>query len=313
MSTLSPISVTTQLATSVDPAPISVEQQEQRVADQQATNRIASTNASASEAETADRYSNASVVDLTNGFESRVSNNNKVFNIQERLPPGVTAGAEKVTDFKTTTSFVDRRGNKLGKDLRVKIKVPPKYLEGIAAPLSLHHGILFPYTPQIQFEVGADYGTSAPIHSNYTVYFYQRSKVNPISITGKFTVSNENDADILISTMHCLRSLTKMRFGSDVDRGAPPPVCRLNGHGSFMFDNVPVVIQNFRFEYPDAVDYFTYKKANSQGEFGSDTVSSVPVLSTISVTVLPVYSRNEMQQFSVTKYINGGFNGLGYL
>ena len=316
MPTLSSDAVTTQPVTEASPDPISIQEQETLTTQQDLAGRAAATNQDTTAQETLEKYGTASAVDLS-GFEGfgKSLDNNKIFNPTERLPRDVPFGAEKKQDISLQTSVIDRRGNKLGTDLRVKIKVPPKYLDGLNKPLSLHHGIIFPYTPQIQFEQSADYGTTNPVHSNYSIYFYQRSKIGSITISGKFSVQNENDAAILIATIHCLKSLTKMRFGGakmgDTDSGAPPPVCRLSGHGTMMFDNVPVVVQNFRFELPDNVDYFTIKELSTLAASGG--VTSLPVLSTIAVTLLPVYSREEMQNFSVTKFINGSLRGQGYL
>jgi hypothetical protein len=266
---------------------------------------------------TTDQYQNASVVDLTND-ETTAQSLNRTSLLLERTVPGVPAGAEKQSLFPNVTNMFDRKGNKLGDDLRVKIKVPAKYLDGICEPLTLHNGILFPYTPIMNYELKADYGTANPVHSNFTIYFYQRSSIGPISITGKFTVENEQDAIILAATIHCLKSLTRMRFGGaksgDIDSGAPPPVCRLVGHGDSVLDNVPVVVSSFRLDLQDNIDYFTlrtnYSKFAGQG---GDYITSLPTISTLNITCLPVYSRNEMQNFSVTKYLNGAFRGQGFI
>jgi hypothetical protein len=73
-----------------------------------------------------------------------------------------------------------------------------------------------------------------------------------------------------------------------------------------MLKNVPVAITSFRVELPDSVDYFVYDSKY----YGKN---SVPVMSTIAVTCLPMYSRNEMQEFSVTGYLNGSFAGRGFI
>lgn len=265
---------------------------------------------------TLEKYEMSSLVDLTDGETFEKTNNTKGF-LLERTVPGVPPGAEKPALFSNVNVF-DRKGNKLGKDLRVKLRVPRKYLDGMAEPLSLHQGILFPYTPQINYELKADYGTSSPVHNNFTIYFYQRSSIGPINITGKFTVENEDDAIMLAATIHCLKSLTRMRFGGaksgDIDSGAPPPVCRLDGHGDSVLDNVPVVLQTFRLDLPDNIDYFTLRTNYNQfaGQNG-DFITSFPTVSTIVLTCLPIYSRNEMQNFSVTKYLNGAFKGQGII
>jgi hypothetical protein len=211
------------------------------------------------------------------------------------LQPSATPAAVNVISANGTAPSVDTR---------VKIKVPGEYLTiftqgGEFLELTNNGGIVFPYTPQISYEHKADFSPLAPIHSNYPVYFYQRSSVTPISIQGKFTVQNENDAAIYLSTVHLLRALTKMRSGDESNAGSPPPVCRLFAYGLFSLDNVPVSISSVKIDLPDSVDYFSTGKNNRI--FGT---TAVPTLSTISVTCIPMYSRSEMQNFTVPNWLN---------
>jgi hypothetical protein len=205
------------------------------------------------------------------------------------------------------------------KDMRVKIRVPSNYLttltQGSAnGELSSQGfgGVIFPYTPTISLEHKADYSSQQPLHSNYAINFYKSSGISDITITGKFTVQNETEALIYLSTVRLLSALTKMRFGGrvgDSDSGAPPPVCRLDGYGEYSLKNVPIIITNFKHDLPDDVDYFTVGKNG-----GPISMTSVPTRSTLSVTCRVAYSRAEMQQISVTKYLDiGSLRGKGYL
>jgi hypothetical protein len=206
-------------------------------------------------------------------------------------------------------------GKTLGTDMRVRIKVPDFYREYlkpfVAWDRSLYNlgGIIFPYTPQISYDNKADYAALTPTHSNYTQYFYKNSSVTEINIIGKFTVQNESDAYRLLSTVHLLKALTKMRSGGEPDSGAPPPVCRLFAYGQKMLDNTPIVIRSVRFELPEGVDYFTVDK--SSDNFKPEP-ASVPTLCTITVGCYAVYSRNEIQNFTVKNWLNKGRTG-GYL
>jgi len=276
------------------------------------------TNKSASETETETLYQNSSLVSLVNTSDDTdfdKTRNKSGFSFNRRL--SIPFGAEKQVIQSTSISVIDRKGNKLDKDLRVKLRIPPKYFTNLTEPLSIFEGIIFPYTPSIQYEVKADYGSVNPVHGNFPVNFYQRSSITPINITGKFSVQNETDARIYVATMVMLRAITKMRSGGarsgDPDSGAPPPVCRLSGHGSSMFDNIPVVVTNYRVEFPDNVDYFTVNTGSQQSDFGTNNITSVPVISTISIVCLPMYSRDEMQQFSVNRYLAGEFKGKGFI
>lgn len=227
----------------------------------------------------------------------------------------IPAGAEAPQPTAAVLNIKNAQGILVKDDLRVRIRVPKGYLQlstvGLGNELANLSGIVFPYTPQITYDVKADYGGVNPTHGNYTQYFYKSSSVGGINITGKFTVQNEKDAGVYLATIHLLKSLTKMRFGADPDAGAPPPVCRLSAYG-FPINNVPIVIASFRVDLPDSVDYFTLGKSNPGAQYGQ---SSVPVSSTIALTCYPMYSRQEMQDFSVTGWLDNepDFKSKGYL
>jgi hypothetical protein len=281
------------------------------------------TNPSESEGETADRYANAEVVspidfaEDDDVFIKLPDPIDEVADFGKRIVPGVAFGATPPPPPKVEINMVDINGNKLGKDLRARIMVPSNYLTeyttGLAGELGVRnlHGIVFPYTPTIGVEYKADYASQQPLHSNFPINFYQKSTVGSISISGKFSVENAKDAAVYIATVHLLKALTRMRSGGkngDHDSGSPPPVCRLFAHGTWMFNNVPVAITSFRVELPDSVDYFTMKDTNQYD------MTSVPTMSTIAVTLLPMYSRNEMLNFNVTDYIGSSdFQKRGYL
>lgn len=272
------------------------------------------TNPGQSDLETTSRYENAGIVDLSGEFvDERLENRRKNLGLRGREIPGISEGAEPLAVADPSITFVDFQGNNLGKDLRVRIKVPPKYLSGLAAPLRNQGGILFPYTPTLSYDVSADYGNINPMHSNFSVSFYQRSKISQINVVGKFSVQNEDDAVKYIASKFLLQALTKMRSGGarsgDPDSGAPPPVCRLVGYGDMMFDNVPISITNFRLELQDSVDYIT----TNINMNGITKVFSVPTLSTFSISCITMFSRNEMQGFSVDGYLNGNFAGKGFI
>lgn len=229
----------------------------------------------------------------------------------ERDMGDVQPGAEPPIDEPAEVN-ISGMGDRASDDIRVRIRVPSDYLVGNTAPNTEFGGILFPYTPQITLEHKADYVSQSPMHSNYALNFYKSSSIPDISITGKFTVQNDNDAIIYVSTMQLLAALTKMRWGGtrggDSDSGAPPPICRLDGYGAFMLQNVPVVITSFKHDLPDTVDFYTLRNSPLYG-----TVS-LPTLSTFTITCKPTYSRAEILKFSVGKFLESDtFRKQGYL
>jgi hypothetical protein len=247
------------------------------------------------------------------------------------LRRALTKGANLPPPPAPQLTFIKSDGTTQAVDTRVKIEVPSDYFAspvmtgsdgtgGVGVPelggfgaigLGMMKGIIFPYTPSIQFEHKATYASQSPTHSNFTQYFYQHSSVSPIVISGKFSVENDNDAMFLLMTIHLLKSITKMRQGSDINAGAPPPVCTLSGYGNFMLDGIPVVITSFKHELPESVDYFTAYKNSDPPVAVWFKNNSVPVVSSITVTCNPIYSRSQISKFSPKSWIDGEYNQAG--
>jgi hypothetical protein len=196
------------------------------------------------------------------------------------------------------------------KDLRAILRVPSSYLigpaSGPAGILKELGGIMYPYTPEISYDTQANYASINPLHSNYTQYYYKNSTIGSISVNGKFTVQNEKEGMIFLGIQHLLRSLTKMRFGTDKNAGSPPPVCRFDAYGDYMISNVPVVVASFKVEMSSGVDYIAVKSAPYK-------TSLVPTVASINITLNTMYSRSEISRFSVDSWLNGNLKNRGYL
>ena len=270
------------------------------------------TNESATDAETAEKMAdpnntpagnNPDEVDGEENFESGAGDEAAAQAGANARASTLPAGAQPTTPEPASAKWAG------AEDLRVILRVPSSYIVGKALgpanTLFENGGILFPYTPQISYDTQATYGSTNPLHSNYTQHFYKNSSVSSIQVNGKFTVQNEKDGAVWLATQHLLRALVKMRFGSDPNAGSPPPICRLEGYGDYQLRNVPVVVTSFKFDLSDAVDYIRIK-----GNFEN---SLVPTVSTLSLTLLPMYSRREIQNYSVDKFLKGEFTGKGYL
>lgn len=244
---------------------------------------------------------------------------------------------KKKRESSAVATFFNSSGQLVQEDLRAKIKVPLSYLgsdamKGSPGSQELFEsgGIIFPYTPYISYTNSAEYSGMNPVHSNYTQYFYKGSKISEIQLNARFTVQSAKDAAVWIATKHLLSSLTKMRFGLDSDAGSPPPICRLSAYGDYMMKDVPIVIQTFRVELSEDVDYYNLGKpftspVASSSESESDNAPSnskynnlfgqsfVPTVSKFSIICLPVYSRREILNSSVTKYLDDHRNNPKYL
>jgi hypothetical protein len=162
-------------------------------------------------------------------------------------------------------------------DWRVRLQLAPTsdYLynaspPGILAPLATTNGVVFPYTPQINTSYKANYEQYDLVHSNYRGVYYKNSRVDDLQIRATFTAQDTAEADYLLAVIHFFRSVTKMFYGKDDQRGSPPPLVFLSGLGMNQFYGHPCVVSNFQYNLPDNVDYI---RATSPNNYGTDLLS----------------------------------------
>jgi hypothetical protein len=177
----------------------------------------------------------------------------------------------------------------------------------IFKPLEKTSGVAWPFVPRVTIGYKANYTPMEPVHSNYPFQAYKNSAVDDIQISGEFSVQTEDDARYWIAATHFLKTSTKMFYGTGSGglQGNPPVICRLNGYGSFIFNNVPVVVKSYSVEMPEDVNYINVSI--------NDSNQWVPAVSTISVTVAPVYSREKLRSFSIQDFANGGALSKGMM
>lgn len=224
--------------------------------------------------------------------------------------PLTTANTPPVDDtgFKFTATGLTQITHK------VRISLPP--LAGkifykdpdniLLAPLFKTNGFLFPIQPAISIGYDAKYQEIAPTHSNFPYQMYQSSSMKPISLTGEFIVRNRFDAQYVNAGMHFLKSLTRMFNYRDAEyAGAPPHVVRVNGMGFTGFDNVPCVLTDVTISYPDSVDYITFQVSKNSLEFNTET-ARIPVNFTITVNLVPVFSRDFITNIYTTRGFSSG-------
>jgi hypothetical protein len=195
-------------------------------------------------------------------------------------------------------------------DWRVRLSVPSNMSDSfLLKPLKeTGNSLVFPYTPSVFVTHTANYDAVQPTHSNYPFRVYQNSQVDSINVTGSFTVENSREGLYWIAMQHYLRSVTKMAYGKSANAGAPPPVVKFNGYGDYVFNNVPVVVQTYNFTMMPDVDYIKVD-VGPNGTW-------VPVQSELAVTLLPAYSRDVVNKFSLDSFVSGGYlfgNDDGYL
>lgn len=171
-------------------------------------------------------------------------------------------------------------------------------------------GVVWPYMPNITVSTKAEYNTIPITHANYSQYSYKNSVVDDITISGEFSCETASDGDYWIAATTFFKTATKMFFGEGNLAGNPPIICNLTGYGSHVFDKVPVIIKSFSVDLKDDVNYIKCDP------FKNGNYTWVPVLSTITVQVAPVYSRQGLRKFNLQDYASGKMSGdkqVGYI
>lgn len=202
-------------------------------------------------------------------------------------------------------------------DWRVKLSVPENFTGTLMTPIQNAGGFIFPFTPTVNITHTANYNTMDPVHSNYPFLSYENSKVDQITIAGDFYCENSVHAMNWISSVHYLRTVTKMAFGNSSNAGQPPPVVKLTGYGDYVFSNVPVVVKSFTVDLPKDVDYISAALTSTPDVKSDNATGYAPVKSTISVVVQPIYSREQTRNFSLDSFVRGDYvlkaNQTGFL
>lgn len=195
----------------------------------------------------------------------------------------------------------------LNTDWRVTLRLAPgaTYLynapqAGLLQPLKTTNGVIFPYTPAISTSYKANYNTYDLVHSNYRGYFYQNSYTDQITLTATFTAQSTADAAYVLAVIHFFRSVTKMFYGQDAQRGSPPPLVFLSGLGDYQFNNHPCLVSSFNYTLPPDVDYISSGSPNNLGlnlqplqNLYSTTLNAVsPTVTRLAAAFLPVGAEN---------------------
>jgi hypothetical protein len=127
--------------------------------------------------------------------------------------------------------------------------------------LSILHstqGVLFPYTPSIEWSQAVEYSQLSLTHANQDFVSYKNTPSTTIRVSGEFTVQNYREAQYMIAVIHFLRVVSKMFFGKprpNYPTGMPPPVLTFSGYGNFMFNDLPVIVRDHGYSLGKEVDY----------------------------------------------------------
>jgi len=217
----------------------------------------------------------------------------------------VSSGVVQTRNQETNTSLSQQMP--ANTDWRVTLRLAPgaTYLynaadAGLLQPLKVTNGVIFPYTPAITTSYKANYTPYDLTHSNYRGYFYQNSYTDAINLNATFTAQSTSDAAYVLAVIHFFRSVTKMFYGQDAQRGSPPPLVFLSGLGDYQFNNHPCLVQTFNYTLPAEVDYISSGSPNNLGlnlqplqNLYSTTLNAVaPTVTRLATAFLPAGAQN---------------------
>jgi len=219
----------------------------------------------------------------------------------------VQVGKANAVNQETNTSLSQQPPRNT--DWRVTLRLAPgaTYLynaadAGLLQPLKVTNGVIFPYTPSISTAYKANYSSYDLTHSNYRGYFYQNSYTDVITLTASFTAQSTSDAAYVLAVIHFFRSVTKMFYGQDAQRGSPPPLVFLSGLGDYQFNNHPCLVSTFNYTLPADVDYISSGSPNNLGlnlqplqNLYSTTLNAVaPTVTRLAAAFLPPGAQNDL-------------------
>jgi hypothetical protein len=171
------------------------------------------------------------------------------------------------------TIRAQRQNQAQSTDWRVRLRLAPtsNYLYNapdcgpVLYPLRDSDGVIFPYTPTIDMGYKANYQPYDLTHSNYRGYFYKNSAIDAINLRATFTAQDTTEANYLLAVIHFFRSVTKMFYGQDAERGSPPPLTYLSGFGDYQFREHPCLVSQFNYNLPADVNYIRAQSVLSNG------------------------------------------------
>lgn len=201
--------------------------------------------------------------------------------------------------------------------LRPKPAALSEILQGdILKPLLQTYGMVWPYQPQISYTQQVDYQQVPLVHTNQDFYAYTRSPTPELTVEGDFTVQNQTEGVYALASIHFLRVVTKMYFGSGQHLGTPPPVLFFDAYGDYMFNKLPVIVTQFTANMIKDVDYVAIDVSNI-GKSNPIEINSWPGLSqsqnyvwlpsvfNISVTLKIQNTPARLKQFDLDAFRKG--------
>jgi hypothetical protein len=248
---------------------------------------------------------------------------------------GVQQGLKQNNSANPNITYNTNRTGKTTDDWRIRLSLAPGngifYQDSnsnILKPLADTRGVVFPYTPNITVAYQSTYGSQRFTHGNYTHFAYENTEVQQIQLQADFTAQNRTEAAYVLACVYFFRAASKMFFGNGKYAGNPPPILYLNGYGKYYFNNVPCILTTFNHAMPNEVDYidvalnesdsYIVKQGDNETTVKSGIINKgpstrIPVLSQMTVTLQPIYSKQRISEFDLNEFAKGNLINKGFL
>lgn len=126
------------------------------------------------------------------------------------------------------------------------------------------NGMVWNVTPIISEQRTINYETEQSIHTNSNYNNYKNTSNTVINIQGDFYANTAAEAMYMLSCINFIRSVSLMDFGREAAisnnpkkavLGSPPPILLLSAYGKYIYNDIPVILKSYGFNYPNDVDY----------------------------------------------------------
>lgn len=189
----------------------------------------------------------------------------------------------------TQTPVVSNNSDAQGRRVRLRPK-PAAAMQiygsnGLLQPLRQTNGMFWPYQPTITWQQTVKYTQMELVHTNQDIQSYVNTPSARFQVSGDFSVQNQQEGIYALASIHFLRTVSKMYFGSsDPNAGVPPPVLLFDAYGQYMFNQLPVIVVSFSVSLPNDVDYVPVDLSNIQTYSSNQTTTNIPGYSQLQTT-----------------------------
>ncbi len=164
--------------------------------------------------------------------------------------------------------------------------------------------IVFKVMPIVDENRSASYDSLSPTHHPGSVQVYKTTSSRTFNINGKFISRSIEEANTTLAYLNIIRSWVMPYYGSGTADsypnkiGLPPEILKFNAYGNKNLQDIPVVLTNYSWTYPEDVDYV--QAIDTDGK-----TYPVPRIIEISLSIMECYAPNEISKFDLLAYKNG--------